>query len=344
MLYAGIDLHKYYQLITDINDGGHQVSQVRLNNNRLLVKNYFGQFTESVKIVVEATLNWYWLVDLLDELNYHIVLAHPKKLRSIVEAKLENDKISSFMLAQLLRNNFIPEAYCLSPEIRALRDLCRTRLFFVRQRTALVNNCHSTLLKHNIVAPSKGKLHSSSGLAYLKNPDLELHEISKLGLNCKSDLIKILTEKIKSLEYKIKRYCIEDEIIKLLKTIPGIGDVLSPTIRYEIGEITRFKSHKHLASYSRYTQKIHQSGRLNKHYNTSKEGNAYLKWAFSEVVINAIRFDKDIRKCYQRHLSKKGKPVAKAIIGRNLTTVVFNVWTNNESYKGFKVSKKNQSN
>lgn len=336
MLYAGIDLHKNYILITVINGGGFRISQIRINNDIQKIANFFAQFTEPVRIVIEATLNWYWIVELLDNLGYDIVLAHPKKLRAIVDAKLEDDNISSYTLAQLLRNDYIPTVYYLSPEIRALRDLCRTRLFLVRQRSALMNSCRSTLLKYNIMAPENQRLYSQNGLDYLKDPELNLHELYKFGLWCKSDLIEFITEKITILENKINKQTIEDGVIKNLITISGIGDVLAPTIRYEVGVMSRFRDDKHFSSYCRYTPKIHKSGKRNKHYKTSKEGNAYLKWAFSEVTVNAIKYDTDIRKRYQKLKSKKGKPIALSIIGRNMTTVVYHVWTKHEEYKGFK--------
>lgn len=339
MLYAGIDLHKNYVVITVINQRGAQISQVRINNDRKALIIYFRQFKEPVKVVIEATLNWYWIVDLLDDMGYEVVLAHPKKLRAIVDAKLEDDIISSYTLAQLLRNDYIPTVYYLSPEIRALRDLCRTRLFLVRQRTSLINNCRSTLLKYNIFAPEKGKLYSPDGLTFLRDPDLSLNEIYKIGLASKTNIIEILNKNIEILESKIKQQTIVDDIIQRLLTIKGIGDVLAPTIRYEVGVMSRFFNEKRFASYCRFTPKIHKSGKVNKHYKTSKEGNAYLKWAFSEVAVCAIKYDPDVRKRYQKHTRRKGKPIALTIIGRNMTVIVYHVWTTGEPYRGFKIPK-----
>jgi len=339
MLYSGIDLHKCFVLITVINESGCQISQVRINNDVNALISFFAQFNEPIEIVVEATLNWYWLVDLLDNLGYTIVLAHPKKLKAIVDTKFVDDKISSETLAQLLRNNYIPKVYYLNPGIRALRDLCRTRLYLVRQRTSLVNGSRSTLLKYNLFAPAKGKLYSPNGLAYLRKPDLAIHDIYKFGLNCRANIIELLTENIDHLEQEIKRNMVTDEIIELLKSISGIGDVLAPTIRYEIGDMSRFYNEKRLSSYCRFTPRTHRSAKRTKQYKTSKDGNAYLKWAFSEVTVNAIRYDSDVKRRYQRLKSKKGKPVALTIIGRNMTTIVYNVWTKREPYRGFKKPK-----
>lgn len=336
MLYAGIDLHKHYLVISVINQRGSEISSIRINNDSQLLVDYFGQFKEPIKVVIEATLNWYWIVDLLDDLQYEIVLAHPRRLRAIVDAKYVDDKISSNTLAHLLRNNYIPRVYYLSPETRALRDLCRTRLFLIGQRTALMNNCSSNLLKYNITVPDGSKLHSPTGLRFLRNSELPMHDLFKIGTRCKSNIIEILNENIKCIEMKIKQKNKEDEITKRLKSISGIGDILAPTIRYEVGVMSRFVNSKHFASYCRYTPRMHFSGKAAKYYKTSKAGNAYLKRAFSEVAVCAIKHDADVRKHYQRLLSKKNKSVALSVIGRNMTTVVYHVWLTGKEYRGYK--------
>ena len=77
MLYAGIDLHKHYLVISVIDQRGCEISSIRINNNAQLLISYFSQFAEPIKVVIEATLNWYRIVDLFDEPGYEIVLAHP---------------------------------------------------------------------------------------------------------------------------------------------------------------------------------------------------------------------------------------------------------------------------
>ncbi|MBN2011735.1 IS110 family transposase [candidate division KSB1 bacterium] len=165
-----------------------------------------------------------------------------------------------------------------------------------------------------------------------------MHDLFKLGSCCKANIIETLNENIKIIESEIRKNNKEDEITKLLKSISGIGDMLSPTIRYEIGVMSRFFNSKRLASYCRFTPRMHISGKSAKYYKTSKDGNAYLKRAFSEVAVCAIKYDDDVRKHYQRLKSKKGKPVALSIIGRNMTTVLYHVWTTNQEYRGYKKS------
>jgi transposase len=77
--------------------------------------------------------------------------------------------------------------------------------------------------------------------------------------------------------------------LTLLNTFPGIGKILSLTILYELGDISRFETVQRFASYCRLVKcKAESAGKV---YGTSgnKIGNAHLKWAFSEAAVLHLR-------------------------------------------------------
>ncbi len=53
-------------------------------------------------MVVESTLNWYWLVDGLEEAGFEVKLAHTLGLFMITGAKVKTDRRDAFTLARLL--------------------------------------------------------------------------------------------------------------------------------------------------------------------------------------------------------------------------------------------------
>jgi transposase len=87
--------------------------------------------------VVECTTGWYWLCDLLQSLDIHIVLVHAKYLKAISYAKMKTDAVDTLTLVQLLRMGYIPEAHKLPPEYRAMRHLLRQRMVMEHHRTTL---------------------------------------------------------------------------------------------------------------------------------------------------------------------------------------------------------------
>ena len=83
--------------------------------------------------------------------------------------------------------------------------------------------------------------------------------------------------------------------VKLLRTFPGLGKTLAPTVLLEIGSIHRFSSHKAFSSYCRLAPTIAQSGKITRKGRNRKQGNRYLKWAFSEAAQRASQRDPYIR-------------------------------------------------
>ena len=57
-----------------------------------------------------------------------VALAHPLKVRAIVEAKIKTDKISADILVDLLRTDLLPRAYAPSRETRDIKYVLRQRV------------------------------------------------------------------------------------------------------------------------------------------------------------------------------------------------------------------------
>jgi transposase len=75
----------------------------------------------------------------------------------------------------------------------------------------------------------------------------------------------------------------------LLRTIPGIGEILSLVLLYEIHDIQRFPRVKDVVSYCRLVTCTRESAGKRDGTSGTKIGNAALKWAFSEAAVLFLR-------------------------------------------------------
>ena len=87
----GIDFHKNYSFITEMNEYGVVLRQFRLSNNRDNLKAYLIFLPMDSKIAIEATCNWYYFYELVEEHDFDIYLAHPLKTKAIASARLMKD-------------------------------------------------------------------------------------------------------------------------------------------------------------------------------------------------------------------------------------------------------------
>ncbi len=249
-------------------------------------------------------MSWYWLSDLLDSINIPLILAHAKYVKAIAYAKVKTDKVDSLTLAQLLRMNYIPVAHKISNQHRFLRDALRARLKIVQRHTSVTNSMHLFLAKFNFDSPT------------------QLDGIPKFQYEQLSELQTLLNEQIIDIEKQLHPSLIPNDDIQRLLWIPGIGIINAFSILLEVDDINRFPDLKNFFSYSRLTPSARNSAGKSKQ-RASKDGNKYLKVAFSEAAIRAIQYYPVIRNYHTSLLRRKNKFIAKTIIAKEIARIVF---------------------
>lgn len=235
MYYTGIDLHKLTSYLTTVDSTGKIVKQKNIKNVDHNFVQYFDSIPGEHQTTVESTMTWYWLHDLLSTLNIPMVLAHAKYVKAIAYAKVKTDKVDSQTLAQLLRMDYIPEAYKISKDKRVLRDALRARLKIVQRHTSITNSMHLLLAKYNLDDPSN------------------LEGIAQYQYNQLSEVEILLKRQILDLEKQLYPSLIPNEDIQRLLWIPGIGKMNAFNILLEVDDIKRFDNVKNFYSYCRLT-------------------------------------------------------------------------------------------
>ncbi|MGF6605028.1 transposase, partial [Paraburkholderia sp. GAS448] len=106
--------------------------QRRLPNDAVQIRAALAPHREDlVGVVIEATYNWYWLVDDLMKEGYPVHLANPAAIRQYEGLKYSGDFTDAAHLAQLLRLGLLPEGYIYPAQERQVRDLSRKRMQLV---------------------------------------------------------------------------------------------------------------------------------------------------------------------------------------------------------------------
>jgi transposase len=118
----------------------------------------------------------------------------------------------------------------------------------------------------------------------------------------------------------------------LLRTIPGVGKILSLVILYEIQDISRFQRVQNFSSYARLIKPKKESAGKVKGATNRKMGNAYLKWAFSEATLLLIREKQEIKDLHLKLKNKHGKARALAIISHKLGRAVYYMLKNKQAF------------
>lgn len=328
MFYTGIDQHRRSSVLTTFSEDGQVVGRGTIPNEPTRLRQYFAQFPGTHQAVVEATGRWYWLRDVLRGEGVNLRLAHAKYLKAIAYAKVKTDAVDARTLGQLLRTGFLPEAHMISDHLRGPRDVLRTRLRLVQRCTSCQNSVDRLLEKFNV--PSVADL-----------PGL-YQELAAVH----AGQIALLTAQIRHLEQGIQSALVDSPDIQRLLAIPGIGRLSAFTIYLEVDGIARFPTVNHFWSYSRLVPGAADTAGKHRHRSGSKDGNRYLKLAFSHATVRAIQYYPEIRTWYQRWKRKKPLPVARTLVAKELAKSVYWVLKEqvdfNQQFKGTPLTRQKQ--
>lgn len=335
-IFAGIDLHSNNTMIGLMTKDGQRIKQMRLPNDPQIILKALSPFkARIIKIGVEATYNWYWLVDTLQAAEYSVVLGNPAAMKQYDGLKHTNDGTDAYFMAELLRLNILPTGYIYDAEQRPFRDMFRRRQSLVQQRTSLylsIKSLYSRMTGKTLRQGEVKAIETQEDINKLfQNPvDQILVWEQTQSIKQLSKSIEVIEARIKEITYKIPCY-------KNLLTVPGIGLILGSVISMETGPISRFPDPGKYASYSRCVNTQRESNGKAKGKNNSKCGNKYLSWAFVEVAHLAIQHDKACRDFYELKKAKTNTMVATKALACKLAKAVWYVMTRNVPYDSERV-------
>jgi len=320
--YCGIDLHARCLYVCILDQQGSILVHKNIKANPQALMQVVKPYLDDLVIGVECLFSWYWVADLCREKQITFILGHALYMKAIHGGKAKNDRIDSNKIAVLMRGGMFPEAYVYPREMRGTRDLMRRRMHLMRKRSELLAHIHNTNSQYNLPEIKKN-------LRYAFNRDGIAERFSDPSV-CKSieldiSLIEFYDKQLSKVEWYIQqqaRACDQHSLI-LLRTVPGIGKILSLIILYEIHIIKRFASVQNFASYCRLIKCNRESA--GKSYGTSgkKIGNAYLKWAFSEAAVLFLRNNPEAQDWLKRTANKHNKARALTILAHKLGRAVY---------------------
>lgn len=330
--FGGIDLHKKTMYVCIMDQAGkiylHQNMPCTFEAFLLRVQPYL----PDLAVGVEAIHCYYWLFDGCQQAGIPFYLGHPLYLKAIHGGKKKNDRLDSQTIANLMRCNHFPLAYPYPKQMRATRDLLRRRHRLVQTRSECYTHIQTVFSQHGIFDITTNQLKSKQTRRTLiqRLPDPELQ------LNIETDLVHIefLDPLIRKLESRIRHKAEHHDPLDLsiLQTVPGVGDILSLTVLYEMHTIDRFPTVQDFSSYARLVKCQRESVGKKKGGGNQKIGNPYLKWAFGEIFVTAQQSSPNIARYYQRLQSKYGPKRAKNIMAHKFGVAIYFMLKNKQPF------------
>jgi transposase len=117
---------------------------------------------------LETTGNWDWIVDEIEDAGCVPRLVHARKAKLMLGTINKTDTLDARGLNRLQRAGTLPAVWIPPSTLRDWRDLPRTRMVLVRQRTRLKNRIHAALAKYGVSLPDMRDLFGRQGTRWLR--------------------------------------------------------------------------------------------------------------------------------------------------------------------------------
>jgi transposase len=317
MWHVGIDLHRRTVVIAAVHDTGELKLPIGLKCSEVdRIATVFKELSP-FRAVIEGTGTYRWLYELLSPLGT-VLLAHPLRLRAMVQRRTKTDRLDAQLLAHLLRMDQIPFAHIPSPQHQMLRDLVRQRIRLGRGQAEAKVALRWILARHNIEPPYKCPF-GPRGMYWFSRQDFGIADNQ-----ARDELIERIRHyqrQIALFDQQFERLRQQFPEAEVLLELHGVGLLTGMTVIAELGDVMRFRRAKQVGAYSGLTTKINQSGGHCYSGHITKQGSPWLRWVLVEAAMKLIRQDVALANFHARIRKRSSAKIARVAAARKLAEI-----------------------
>jgi transposase len=163
--------------------------------------------------------------------------------------------------------------------------------------------------------------------------EVELPSTDRWEVDGQLARLDLLGEQLRELDREIRRRAKASPVAQALEQIPGIGSFIAQLLIAEIGDIQRFPTAKHLASYTGLVPSLYASGEHRWAGAITKQGSTVMRWALVQAAHRAA-ISPQFQDYYQRQRERHGAGKAAVALARKLAVMAFYRWRQAEHAAG----------
>lgn len=332
-VYCGIDFHKNTSTLCAKTKTGTVVDKATIKTS-LLVKYLASRKTW--KIGIEATGGVNHVVEEIKKLGHTVTIINSNKFRGIGIGGKKTDNRDAEALCDVLRLDYAPAVFHRSLYARQIKSLLTTREHLVQARVDGMNHVRGTLREYGITIPAgaenfykqaKGKIET------LEN-GLVRNSLSPIFEN-----IMKFKEQEEFVESQAKEIVKNDERVKRLQTVPGIGPITAMMMVAVIDVIGRFPNAKEFASYLGLVPSVHGSAEITMMGAITRSGCEMLRRYLVHGARAWMRYspDKDSNRLWAEKVKeRRGMNKATVALAHRMARISFAILRDETVYKNSK--------
>lgn len=281
-------------------------------NLRIYLKSHYPDC--EIRVIYEAGFGGFWLHDLLESDGIYCVVTPAHMVTQEKVNKVKTDRVDARRLALNLENNDYKSCHVHDREHRENRQISRTMSQIQSKITSTKNQIRKFLDFHGLNGDMPAGAWHSSRYQNLKSLKLNspLQTCLDIYLRLLDDLKGMRSELLGQLEILSEqdRY---RESVRVKQSCPGVGLLSAIRFTLEWGDLSRFPTGKHLASFTGLTCSEHSTGEKIHRGRITGQGSGMVRSWLIQCAWRAIKHDPVLLNKFDRVWKNSGSK-KKAIV------------------------------
>jgi transposase len=208
--------------------------------------------------------------------GHHVVLLPPHAVRPYV-VRNKTDRTDAKGLLEAVRNDEVHPVPVKSETQQAVAALHRLRSTGLATRTARINTMRGLLREFGIIIPTGARHVVPVVGALLEDADSGVPGLLRPALADASREIREIETRLHTIERQLDAVAEQMPVVRGLRSIPGTGLLTATALVATVGDVQRFPSARHFASYLGLTPREHSTGQRRRLGAISKRGDTYVR-------------------------------------------------------------------
>lgn len=339
-IYVGIDFHKNNSVLYTTDQKG-EIFEGFARLKTIQTKGLIGYFSNMApcNIAIEATGGVNPYVAELKELGHSVHIINPSKFRGIGVSGKKTDERDAKALNTFLRLN--PNSDCevhlRSLSSRKAKSLLVSRELAVNSRVSITNHIRGSLREFTITIPVGAEKFWKEAAAAIEKVQDPFIKQTLRGLYEQAKSLKKEEEEItKRIEFLSQN----NEQVKRLRTLPGVGLLTAMAMLAVIDDVSRFDDASKFSSYIGLVPRVSASANTRMMGSITKSGNEILR----RYLIHGARAwlkkktsgcNDPVRKWALEVEQRRGTNKATVALARKMSCICYAMLRDGRDYAGF---------